>query len=46
MKSNEYLIAMQKKGAGAHSMDAVAFGRPERRQALSLPLRATPISTA
>jgi murein DD-endopeptidase MepM/ murein hydrolase activator NlpD len=28
MKSNEYLIAMQKKGAGTHSMDAVALGGP------------------
>ena len=28
MKSNEYLIAMQRKGAGTHSMDAVALGGP------------------
>lgn len=29
MKSNDYLIAMQKNGAGTHSMDAVALGGPE-----------------
>ena len=28
MKSNDYLLAMQKNGAGTHSMDAVALGRP------------------
>ena len=28
MKSNDYLIAMQKNGAGTHSMDAVALGGP------------------
>lgn len=28
MKSNEYLIAMQRRGAGTHSMDAVALGGP------------------
>ena len=28
MKSNDYLLAMQKKGAGTHSMDAVALGGP------------------
>jgi murein DD-endopeptidase MepM/ murein hydrolase activator NlpD len=28
MKSNEYLLAMQQKGAGTHSMDAVALGGP------------------
>ena len=28
MKSNEYLLAMQKNGAGKHSMDAVALGGP------------------
>lgn len=28
MKSNDYLIAMQKNGAGTHSMDAVAIGGP------------------
>ena len=28
MKSNEYLVAMQQKGAGTHSMDAVALGGP------------------
>ena len=28
MKSNEYLIAMQRNGAGTHSMDAVALGGP------------------
>jgi len=30
MKSNEYLVAMQKKGGGTHSMDAVALGGPKR----------------
>ena len=30
MKSNEYLLAMQKNGAGTHSMDAVALGGPKR----------------
>jgi murein DD-endopeptidase MepM/ murein hydrolase activator NlpD len=28
MKSNEYLLAMQQKGSGTHSMDAVALGGP------------------
>ncbi|HXG80386.1 MAG TPA: M23 family metallopeptidase [Sphingomicrobium sp.] len=28
MKSNDYLLAMQKKGSGTHSMDAVALGGP------------------
>jgi murein DD-endopeptidase MepM/ murein hydrolase activator NlpD len=28
MKSNEYLLAMQQRGAGTHSMDAVALGGP------------------
>jgi murein DD-endopeptidase MepM/ murein hydrolase activator NlpD len=28
MKSNDYLVAMQKNGAGTHSMDAVALGGP------------------
>ena len=28
MKSNDYLMAMQKNGAGTHSMDAVALGGP------------------
>ena len=28
MKSNEYLLAMQRNGAGTHSMDAVALGGP------------------
>ena len=28
MKSNDYLIAMQRNGAGTHSMDAVALGGP------------------
>ena len=28
MKSNEYLLAMQRKGGGTHSMDAVALGGP------------------
>jgi murein DD-endopeptidase MepM/ murein hydrolase activator NlpD len=28
MKSNDYLLAMQKNGAGTHSMDAVALGGP------------------
>ncbi|MFL6722652.1 MAG: M23 family metallopeptidase [Sphingomicrobium sp.] len=28
MKSNEYLVAMQRNGAGTHSMDAVALGGP------------------
>ncbi|QDP19839.1 M23 family metallopeptidase [Sphingomonas xanthus] len=28
MKSNEYLLAMQKNGAGVHAMDAVALGGP------------------
>jgi len=28
MKSNEYLLAMQQKGGGTHSMDAVALGGP------------------
>ncbi|WP_349807743.1 M23 family metallopeptidase [Sphingomonas sp. ASV193] len=30
MKSNDYLIAMQKKGPGVQSMDAVALGGPQR----------------
>ena len=30
MKSNDYLVAMQKHGAGTHSMDAVALGGPKR----------------
>ncbi len=30
MRSNEYLLAMQKNGAGTHSMDAVALGGPKR----------------
>ena len=30
MKSNEYLLAMQQKGGGTHSMDAVALGGPKR----------------
>ena len=30
MKSNDYLLAMQKNGAGTHSMDAVALGGPKR----------------
>ena len=30
MKSNDYLLAMQKKGGGTHSMDAVALGGPKR----------------
>jgi murein DD-endopeptidase MepM/ murein hydrolase activator NlpD len=30
MKSNDYLVAMQKKGGGTHSMDAVALGGPKR----------------
>lgn len=28
MKSNDYLLAMQKNGGGTHSMDAVALGGP------------------
>jgi murein DD-endopeptidase MepM/ murein hydrolase activator NlpD len=28
MKSNDYLLAMQQKGGGTHSMDAVALGGP------------------
>jgi murein DD-endopeptidase MepM/ murein hydrolase activator NlpD len=28
MKSNDYLLAMQRKGGGTHSMDAVALGGP------------------
>jgi murein DD-endopeptidase MepM/ murein hydrolase activator NlpD len=28
MKSNDYLLAMQKNGAGTHAMDAVALGGP------------------
>ena len=31
MKSNDYLLAMQKKGVGTHSMDAVALGGPTKR---------------
>jgi murein DD-endopeptidase MepM/ murein hydrolase activator NlpD len=30
MKSNDYLLAMQRKGVGTHSMDAVALGGPKR----------------
>ena len=30
MKSNDYLLAMQQKGFGTHSMDAVALGGPQR----------------
>ena len=30
MKSNDYLLAMQRNGAGTHSMDAVALGGPKR----------------
>ena len=30
MKSNDYLLAMQRKGGGTHSMDAVALGGPKR----------------
>ncbi len=30
MKSNDYLLAMQQKGGGTHSMDAVALGGPKR----------------
>lgn len=30
MKSNDYLLAMQRNGAGTHSMDAVAVGGPKR----------------
>jgi len=30
MKSNDYLLAMQTKGGGTHSMDAVALGGPKR----------------
>ena len=30
MRSNDYLLAMQKNGAGTHSMDAVALGGPKR----------------
>ncbi len=30
MKSNDYLLAMQKKGGGTHAMDAVALGGPKR----------------
>ena len=29
MKSNDYLLAMQKNGGGTHSMDAVALGGPK-----------------
>ena len=28
MSSNDYIVAMQKNGAGTHSMDAVALGGP------------------
>ncbi len=31
MKSNDYLVAMQRKGVGTHSMDAVALGGPTKR---------------
>lgn len=30
MKSNDYLLAMQKSGGGMHAMDAVALGGPKR----------------
>ena len=30
MRSNDYLLAMQKKGGGSHAMDAVALGGPKR----------------
>jgi len=30
MKSNDYLLAMQRTGAGTHAMDAVALGGPQR----------------
>ena len=30
MKSNDYLLAMQRKGGGTHAMDAVALGGPKR----------------
>ena len=30
MRSNDYLLAMQKKGGGTHAMDAVALGGPKR----------------
>ena len=30
MKSNDYLLAMQKNGSGSHAMDAVALGGPKR----------------
>jgi hypothetical protein len=32
MKSNDYLLAMQQKGAGTHSMAAVALGGPTSAQ--------------
>ena len=31
MKSSDYLLAMQKKNFGTHSMDAVALGGPTKR---------------
>jgi len=31
MKSTDYLLAMQRKGGGSHSMDAVALGGPTKR---------------
>ena len=31
MKSSDYLLAMQRKGIGTHSMDAVALGGPAKR---------------
>ena len=31
MKSSDYLLAMQRKGVGVHSMDAVALGGPAKR---------------
>ena len=31
MKSSDYLLAMQRKGVGIHSMDAVALGGPAKR---------------
>jgi murein DD-endopeptidase MepM/ murein hydrolase activator NlpD len=31
MKSSDYLLAMQRKGVGIHSMDAVALGGPTKR---------------
>ena len=31
MKSSDYLLAMQRKSFGTHSMDAVALGGPTKR---------------